>query len=129
MSLDDVLRSKSHQLIFFEEARPALGLGGRRLFEGLERDLAAANANKIEQLRDSQTLSNIRTCRQKEWDNRENRGFQKWETSDSLGLGGVIRSQDAVNIISQIRGDQNVGNREDGNDSKCNSHTSQHGED
>jgi hypothetical protein len=103
--------------LFFEKTRPTLGLGGRRLFEGLERGLAAANANEIKQLRDGPTLSNIRTYRQMEWDNHQNRGFQEWETNDSLGFGRVIRSQDAVNIIRQIRGDQNVGNRENGNHS------------
>jgi len=39
----------------------------------------------------------------------------------------MIRSQDAINIVSEIRGDQNVRNREDSNQSDYDSHTSHHG--
>jgi len=77
--------------------------------------LAATNADEIKQLRDGQTLSNTLRHRQKEWDTYKNRGFREGETDDSLRLGRVIRSQDAVNIVSQIRSDQNIGNREDSN--------------
>jgi hypothetical protein len=74
--------------------------------------LAATNADEIKQLGLGQTLSSTRTHRQKECYNYENWGLRKGETDDSLR---VIRSQDAVNIVSRIRGDQNAGNREDSN--------------
>ena len=91
--------------------------------------LAATNADEIKQRRGGQTLSNTPRHRQKEWYNCENRGLRERETDDSLRLGPVIRSQDAVNIVSQIRGDQNIGNREDSNQNQCNSRASHHGED
>lgn len=106
------------------------GLGGRRVFLRYWKEgLAATNADEIKQLRRGQMLSSTRTHRQKELENYENRGLREWEADDSLGLGRVVRSQDAVNIITRIRGDQNVGNREDSNHSQCNSDTSHHGED
>ena len=85
--------------------------------KGWKEGLAAPNADEIKQLPRGQTLSSTRTHRQKEWDNYENRGLRKGETGDSLRLGRVIQSQDAVNIVTRIRGDQNVGNREDSNHS------------
>lgn len=77
--------------------------------------LAATNADEIEQLGRGQTFSGTRTHRQKKWYNDENRGLRKGETDNSLRISRVIRSQDADNIVSRIRGDQNVGNREDNN--------------
>jgi hypothetical protein len=64
-----------------------------------------------------------------EWGNYENRRLHQGETYDSLCFGRMMRSQDAINIVSRIRGDQNVGNREDDNHDQCNSGTSHHGED
>jgi hypothetical protein len=90
--------------------------------------LAATNADEIKQLRSGRTLSNSPRHRQKEWDTYKNRGLREGETDDSLRLGRVIRSQDAVNIVSQIRSDQNIGNREDRNQNQCNSRASNHGE-
>jgi hypothetical protein len=92
-----------------------------------EEGLAATNADEIKQLRGGQTLRSTPRHRQKEWDNYKNRGLREGETHDSLCLGRVIRSQDAVNIVSQIRGDQSIGNREDSNQNQCNSRTSHHG--
>jgi hypothetical protein len=89
--------------------------------------LAATNADEIKQLRGGQTLSSTPRHRQKERDNYKNRGSREGETDNSLRLGRVIRSQDAINIVSQIRGDQNIGNREDSNQNQCNSRTSHHG--
>ena len=93
-----------------------------------EEGLAATNADKIKQLRRGQTLSSTRTYRQKQWDKYENRGLKEGETDDSLLRSRVIRSQDAVNVVSRIRGDQNKGKRENSNQNQCNSRTSNHGE-
>jgi hypothetical protein len=64
-----------------------------------------------------------------EWENYENWGLREGKTDDSLCFGRMMRSQDAINIVSRIRSDQNVGNREDGNHDQRNSRTSHHGED
>jgi hypothetical protein len=101
----------------------------RRVFEELERrPLAATNADEIKQLQRGQTLNSTPRRRQKGLDNYENRRLRERETDNSLRLGRVIQYQDAVNIVSRIRGDQNVGNREDSNHNQCNSRTSNHGE-
>ena len=78
--------------------------------------LAAANAHEIKQLRSGQTLSRPRRRHgQKECDNNENVELQEGKTDQSLHLGLVIRSQDAVNIVSEIGRNQNVRNGEDNN--------------
>ena len=80
--------------------------------------LAAANAHEIKQLRSGQTLSRPRGRHgQKECDNNENVELQEGKTDQSLHLGLVIRSQDAVNIVSEIGRNQNVRNGEDSNHS------------
>lgn len=89
--------------------------------------LAATNADEIKQPRRGQTLSRIRGHGQKDCDNNENLGLREGKTDQSLRLGLMIRSQDAVNIVSKIRGDQNVRNREDNNHKQCDSRTSHHG--
>jgi hypothetical protein len=88
--------------------------------------LAATDADEVKQFRRDQSLSTNRTHRQKEWGNYENRGLREWETYDSLSFGRVLRSQDAVNIVSRIRADQNVGNRQDSNHNQHNSYNSHH---
>ena len=85
------------------------------LLKNWKEGLAATNADEIKQLRCGQTLSSTPRRRQKGWGNYENRGLREGETNDPLHLDRVIQSQDAVNIVSWIRGDQNAGNREDSN--------------
>lgn len=91
-------------------------------------DLAAIHADEIKQLQRNQTLSRTRGHGQKECDNYENRGLREGKTDQSLRLGRMIRSQDAVNIVSEIRADQNVRNRENNNHNQRDSCTSHHGE-
>jgi hypothetical protein len=107
---------------YLEDREPA------EFLKDWKEDLAATNADEIKQLRRGQTLSSTRTYRQKEWEKYENRGLREGETDDCLRRGRVIRSQDAVNVVSRIRGDQNKGNRENSNHSQCSSRTSNHGE-
>ena len=83
--------------------------------KNLKEGLTTTKADEIKQFQRGQTLSSTPRHRQKGWNNYENRRLREGDTDNSSRLGGVMRSQDAVNIVSQVRGDQNVDKREDSN--------------
>jgi hypothetical protein len=127
MVRDNVLRSKRNLLVFSTISAGPEDQEDAEFLKNWKEGLAATNADEIKQLRGGQTLSATPRHRQRKWDNYKNRGLREGETDNSLRLGRVIRSQDAINIVSQIRSDQNIGNREDSNQNQCNSRTSHHG--
>jgi hypothetical protein len=89
--------------------------------------LAATNADEIKQLQRGKTLSASRTHRQMEWGNYQIRGLREREASNSLRIGRLMQPQDAINIITLIRSDEDVCNREYRNHGQCDSHTAHHG--
>jgi len=89
--------------------------------------LAATNADEINQFRRRQTLSRTRGHGQEVCDNYENLGLREGKNDQSLRLGRMIRTQDTVNIISEIWGNQNTHNREDNNHNQCHFRTLRHG--